>query len=355
MAKDLMRKALIECEKYEVQRSYRAKQPKEYDFKARQEAFYVELLCRMYDLLRGRGEDVEHRRSYERILLKIAKGLLVFSDPSTEEGFSHINKHNNTLFVATIYYICGYEAIASLLLRRSNPIFLETSAAQQLYSLVRGAEYPDSEEKWGYWARFIWLQRYKEGSKPLYRRLFNLIKDKNYFIITTNVDHQFQLSGFDKSRLFYTQGDYGLFQCSKPCHTKTYDNEKAVREMIENLQDVHIKTGLIPKCPICGREMSTNLRSDDRFVEDAGWHKAAERYTRFLEKNKNKSVLFLELGVGWNTPSIIKYPFINMTYQYPNAYYVCINKGENYIPKEIAQKSMVMDDDIARVLAALEK
>lgn len=149
MAKDLMRKALIECEKYEVQCSYRSGQPKEYDFKVRQEAFYVELLCWMYDLLQGRDEDVEHRRSYERILLKIAKGLLVFSDPSTEEDFSHINKNNNTLFVSTIYYICGYEAIASLLLRLANPIFMETAAAQQLYSLVRGAEYPDREEKQG--------------------------------------------------------------------------------------------------------------------------------------------------------------------------------------------------------------
>lgn len=216
-------------------------------------------------------------------------------------------------------------------------------------------DFATSEEKWGYWARFIYLQRYKEGAKPLYRKLFDLVKDKNYFVITTNVDHQFQLSGFDKSRLFYTQGDYGLFQCSKPCHKKTYDNEEMIKDMLANLQDGQIPTRLIPKCPVCGREMTTNLRSDDRFVEDEGWNKAATRYADFLEKNKENKILFLELGVGYNTPSIIKYPFIRMTYQYPNAYYVCINKGENYVLKEIADKSMALDEDIADVLAALEK
>lgn len=216
-------------------------------------------------------------------------------------------------------------------------------------------DFATSEEKWGYWARFIYLQRYKEGAKPLYRKLFDLVKDKNHFVITTNVDHQFQLSGFDKSRLFYTQGDYGLFQCSKPCHKKTYDNEEMIKDMLANLQDGQIPKRLIPKCPVCGREMTTNLRSDDRFVEDEGWHKAVTRYADFLEKNKEKKILFLELGVGYNTPSIIKYPFIRMTYQYPNAYYVCINKGENYVLKEIADKSTVIDDDIADVLADLEK
>ena len=211
-----------------------------------------------------------------------------------------------------------------------------------------------SEEKWGYFSRFISIQRFKDGAKPLYRELLQLVKDKNYFVLTTNVDHQFQLAGFDKKRLFYTQGDYGLFQCSVPCHKKTYDNESAIREMTAHLKDGLIPTELIPKCPICGKEMTTNLRSDDRFVEDDGWHKAAKRYSDFLEENKDKKVLFLELGVGWNTPGIIKYPFMRYTYQYKNAFYVCVNKGENYIPDEIKEKSLLIDDDLNKVIKALE-
>lgn len=207
-----------------------------------------------------------------------------------------------------------------------------------------------SEEKWGYWARFIYLQRYKEGAKPLYRQLLNLVKDKNYFVLTTNVDHQFQLAGFDKNRLFYTQGDFGLFQCSVPCHNKTYDNEKIVKEMLENLKGGLIPTDLVPKCPVCGKEMTMNLRADDKFVEDEGWHRAAANYSDFIEKNKDKKLLLLELGVGWNTPAVIKYPFMRMAYQFKNARYICINKGENYIPEEIKNKSIVIDDDIATLI-----
>ena len=212
-----------------------------------------------------------------------------------------------------------------------------------------------SEEKWGYWARFIYLQRYKEGAKPLYKQLLNLVKDKNYFVLTTNVDHQFQLAGFDKNRLFYTQGDYGLFQCSVPCHNRTYDNETQVKEMLAAIRDGHIPSELIPKCPVCGKEMTTNLRADDKFVEDEGWHKAAANYSDFVEKNKDKKLLLLELGVGWNTPAIIKYPFIRMAHQLKNARYVCINKGDNYIPTEIADKSTVLDEDIAKVISDLGK
>ena len=210
-----------------------------------------------------------------------------------------------------------------------------------------------SEEKWGYWARFIYLQRYKEGAKLLYKQLLNLVKDKNYFVLTTNVDHQFQLAGFDKNRLFYTQGDYGLFQCSVPCHNKTYDNETQVKEMLAAIKDGLIPSALIPKCPVCGKEMTTNLRADDKFVEDEGWHKAAANYSDFVEKNNDKKLLLLELGVGWNTPAIIKYPFIRMAHQFKNARYVCINKGDNYVPNEIADKSTVLDEDIAKVIVDL--
>ena len=211
-------------------------------------------------------------------------------------------------------------------------------------------DFSTSEEKWGYWSKFIYLQRYKEGAKPLYKRLFELVKDKDYFVITTNVDHQFQLAGFDKNRLFYTQGDYGLFQCSKPCHNKTYDNEKNVLEMVNTQKDGLIPSSLIPHCPVCGEEMNTNLRSDNTFVEDEGWHKASKRYTDFIESHKNKKILFLELGVGFNTPGIIKVPFIQMTHNFKDAFYVCINKGQTYIPKEIKSKAIAVDIDINEVI-----
>ncbi len=215
-------------------------------------------------------------------------------------------------------------------------------------------EFKTEEEKWGYWSKFIYLQRYKEGSKQLYKDLYEIVKDKNYFVITTNVDHQFQLSGFDKKRLFYTQGDYGLFQCSLPCHNKTYDNEKMIMEMIKNEKDGFIPTNLIPKCPICGRFMSVNLRADDTFVEDDGWKKASLNYTNFLNENKNKKIIFLELGVGYNTPAIIKYPFIQMTYKFDNAFYICVNKGENYLIKEIKDKSFFINKDIKEIISLIK-
>ena len=178
------------------------------------------------------------------------------------------------------------------------------------------------EEKWAYWSKMIYLNRYKYSAMPLYTRLLELVKDKNYFVITTNVDHQFQLAGFDKERLFYMQGDYGLFQCSNACHFKTYDNKESVLKMIENIKDYRIPSSLIPKCPICGRPMETNLRCDDKFVEDEGWHAAQKGYTEFINEHKNKKILYLELGVGYSTPVWIKYPFMNLTYSNPQATYV---------------------------------
>ncbi len=213
-------------------------------------------------------------------------------------------------------------------------------------------DFQTSEEKWGYWCRHIYYSRY-QGAKQLYIDLLNIVKDKNYFVITTNVDHQFQLAGFNKERLYYTQGDYGLFQCSKPCHQKTYDNESIVLDMMHNLKNFKIPSSLIPKCPVCGEEMNTNLRADDTFVQDEGWYKASERYTKFLNENIDKKILFLELGVGWNTPGIIKIPFIQMTHQSKDAHYVVINKGENYIPKEIENKSIVIDNDIKEIISSL--
>ena len=193
--------------------------------------------------------------------------------------------------------------------------------------------FPTLEEHWAYWSRFIFLNRYCNPPKPVYQNLLELVKDKDYFVLTTNVDHCFQKAGFDKKRLFYTQGDYGLFQCSEPCCRETIDNEDAVRRMLAEQKDMRIPTELLPVCPRCGKPLTMNLRSDDKFVEDEGWHEAAERYQLFLRRHRNMRVLFLELGVGYNTPGIIKYPFWQMTAQNPNAVYACINNGEAVCPK----------------------
>ena len=212
--------------------------------------------------------------------------------------------------------------------------------------------YQTKEEFWAYWSRYIFVNRYTDAPKPVYNELFELVKDKDYFVITTNVDHCFQKAGFDKKRLFYTQGDYGLFQCSVPCHDKTYENEEIIRRMVEEQKDMRIPTGLLPKCPVCGKPMTMNLRSDDKFVEDEGWHEAAARYENFLRTRKGK-VLFLELGVGYNTPVIIKYPFWQMTAKDPDATYACINYGEAVTPEEIADRSICIDGDIGEAIEKL--
>ena len=234
--------------------------------------------------------------------------------------------------------------------------------------MYSGGFYPFAslEEYWAYWSRYIYINRYMDSPKPVYQEFLQLVKDKDYFVLTTNVDHCFQKAGFDKGRLFYTQGDYGLWQCSKPCHQKTYDNEAAIRKMIEaqgfkitekglTIPDsaspvMTVPSELVPHCPVCGAPMSMNLRIDDTFVEDDGWHAAAQRYEDFLRRHEGGHILFLELGVGGNTPAIIKYPFWQMTYRNPMAVYACVNLGEAYAPGEIAGRAICIDRDIGEVL-----
>jgi len=230
--------------------------------------------------------------------------------------------------------------------------FVEKYGFRDMYS---GGFYPfpTPEEQWAYWSRYIYINRYMDIDNGTYKRLFELVKDKDYFVITTNVDHQFQKTGFDKHRLFYTQGDYGLWQCSEPCHQKTYDNKETVRKMFEQQKNMRVSSELVPKCPVCGKPMSMNLRADDTFVEDDGWHNAAERYNEFLCRHEGLHILFLELGVGMNTPVIIKYPFWKMTYANPKTVYACVNYGEAYAPDEIAERSICFNGDIRDVLNAL--
>ena len=234
-------------------------------------------------------------------------------------------------------------------LRKYFADFVEKYGFRDMYS---GGFYPfpTLEEQWAYWSRYIYINRYMDVDNGTYIRLFELVKDKDYFVITTNVDHQFQKAGFDKARLFYTQGDYGLWQCSEPCNQKTYDNEETVRKMFEQQKNMRVSSELVPKCPVCGKPMSMNLRADDTFVEDEGWHRAAERYDEFLRRHDGLHILFLELGVGMNTPVIIKYPFWKMTYANPKAVYACLNFGEAYAPDDIAGQSICINGDIHSIL-----
>lgn len=226
--------------------------------------------------------------------------------------------------------------------------FRQKYGFEDMYS---GGFYPyqTPEEYWAYWSRYIFVNRYQDAPKPVYENLLKLVADKDYFVITTNVDHCFQKADFDKKRLFYTQGDYGLFQCSEPCCQETFDNEAIVLEMLKRQKDMKIPTELVPVCPHCGKPLTMNLRSDDKFVEDEGWHLASERYQNFLRTRAGGKILFLELGVGYNTPVIIKYPFWQMTAKNPNATYACVNKGQAVCPPEIRHKSICIDVDISKI------
>ncbi len=240
---------------------------------------------------------------------------------------------------------------------RFEKYFSDFAAKYGIKDMYSGGFYPfpTQEEFWAYWSRYIFINRYLDAPKPVYEDLLNLVRDKDYFVITTNVDHCFQKAGFDKKRLFYTQGDYGLFQCSEPCCQETFENETVIREMMGRQEDMKIPTELLPVCPRCGKPMTMNLRSDNKFVEDEGWHRAAERYENFLRTREKQKILFLELGVGYNTPVIIKYPFWQMTAKNPNATYACINQGQAVCPREIKKRSICIDADIGSALRGLSQ
>lgn len=247
--------------------------------------------------------------------------------------------------------------------------FEEKYGFKDMYS---GGFYPfeSLEEFWAYWSRYIYINRYMNIPKDTYKNLYTLVKDKDYFILTTNVDHCFQKSGFHKDRLFYTQGDYGLFQCSEPCTNETYDNEEIITKMVvsqgyeinDNKELINplgkqvlmkIPTDLIPYCPHCNKPMTMNLRADNTFVQDEGWYKAANRYQDYLLEHQDKNIVLLELGVGYNTPGIIKYSFWKYTEKWKKATYVCLNYNEAYAPIEIRKKSICLNGDIDEALKKL--
>lgn len=238
---------------------------------------------------------------------------------------------------------------------RFRQYFADFEDKYGFHDMYSGGFYPykTPEEYWAYWSRYIEVNRYQNTDKPVYENLFELVKDKNYFIITTNVDHCFQKAGFDKKRLFYTQGDYGLFQCSVPCCQTTYDNREIIERMVKEQKDMRIPSELLPICPVCGKPLTMNLRSDGKFVENEGWHKAALRYDDFMHRHKRLHILLLELGVGYNTPAIIKYPFWQLTAGNPKSVYTCINNGEAFCPTEIETQSICINSDIGSILEQL--
>lgn len=230
--------------------------------------------------------------------------------------------------------------------------FIEKYGFRDMYS-AGFYPFPTLEEKWAYWSRHIYWNRYERPVGAPYRLLLDLVKGRDYFVLTTNVDHMFQDAGFDKARLFYTQGDYGLWQCSEPCCQKTYDNEADVRRMTAEQRGLRIPPELVPRCPECGKPMSTNLRADFTFVEDEGWHAAEARWSDFLRRHRDRRMLYLELGVGGNTPSIIKYPFWRFTAENPRAVYACLNLGEAFAPPELGEQAVCLDGDIGGILKDL--
>lgn len=235
---------------------------------------------------------------------------------------------------------------------RFEKYFADFHKKYGITDMYSGGFYPFEtlNEYWAWWSRHILVNRYNAPVGKPYSDLLKAVSDKDYFVLTTNVDHRFQLAGFDKKRLFYTQGDYGLWQCSEPCCNETFDNENAVRTMVKEQCNMKIPDELIPRCPHCGKPMAMNLRCDNSFVQDEGWHAAAERYEEFIRRHRNLHILFLELGVGFNTPRIIKYPFIQMTAENPKAIYACINMNEAYAPDEIADRAICIDGDIEKVI-----
>ena len=232
--------------------------------------------------------------------------------------------------------------------------YIDRYGMQDMYS---AGFYPfeTQEEKWAYWSKHIYFNRYEFSVGKVYKDLLDIVLEKEYFVITTNVDHQFYKAGFPKERVFATQGDYGLLQCANGCHKKLYDNETLVYEMVEKQKDCKIPSELVPKCPVCGGDMEVNLRCDEYFVEDEEWDNSLRRYEKFIGENQNKNIVFIELGVGMNTPGIIKYSFWRMTNNIKDAKYICINLNEAYVPDEIKNKSICINSDISVVVNDLKK
>lgn len=231
--------------------------------------------------------------------------------------------------------------------------FIEKYNLSDLYS---ASFYPfrKQEEKWAFWAKLIKLNRFNNPLK-LYQELLALVKNKKYFVITTNVDGQFEIAGFEKEKLFAVQGDYSLLQCENACHDKLYDNKEMVEEWLDNTENCEIPKELVPKCPVCSKNMEMNLRKDANFMQDENWYKQSKNYEDFLDRTKNKNVVLLEIGVGFNTPGIIRFPFEQMVYNETKTTLIRINKDYPQTMLEIENKSILFDEDTNKVIEDLKE
>ena len=303
--------------------------------------------------------------------VRLFRGGLSEGNLSREEALQKLKNEIQTADAIVIGAGAGLSTSAGFIYTGERfekwfPDFIRAYGIRDMYS---GGfyPYPTKEIFWAYWARYIYINRYMDPPKPVYQDLLSLVKDKDYFVITTNVDHCFQKAGFDKKRLFYTQGDYGLFQSTDPANRVTFDNEAWVMQAMEaqgfirNTEGffampasgriaMEIPTSLIPKHPDDGSDVTMNLRADDSFVEDEGWHRASAAYADFLRRREGQHVLFLEIGVGANTPVIIKYPFWQMTNDNKSAVYACLNYNEAVCPVQIKNRSIVIDGDSGVVI-----
>ena len=285
-----------------------------------------------------------------------SRGLTPKSTATSSNPIERLREALDTADAVVIGAGAGLSASAGLTYsgERFERYFSDFRDKYGIRDMYSGGFFPfdGPEEHWAWWSRQIMVNRYERAPKAVYDALLNLVKERDYFVLTTNVDHQFQLAGFDKKRLFYTQGDYGLWQCSGPCHQETYENEETVRRMFAEQKDMRVPSALVPYCPRCGRPMAMNLRCDNTFVQDKGWYEAAGRYGDFLRRHTGTRVLLLELGVGGNTPVIIKYPFWKMAMQDKNITYACINQEEAYAPRELQKRSVCIAEDIGAVLSS---
>ncbi|MGN1405895.1 MAG: Sir2 silent information regulator family NAD-dependent deacetylase [Erysipelotrichaceae bacterium] len=222
--------------------------------------------------------------------------------------------------------------------------FIEKYGKENMPDMYSAGFYPfkTQEAKWGYWSKHALMNRFYPEALKLYKDLFDLVKDKDYFVITTNVDHQFFKAGFEENRIFATQGDYGEIQCETGCHDKVYDAEKLFYEMDSERKDCLTPSYLVPKCPVCHGNMAMHLRCDDYFVEDQKWHRAAQEYKNFLNKHHKSRILLLELGVGYNTPGIIRFPFDYLSETYDNFSLIRINMDDASV-KDINSIGIQMD------------
>ncbi len=237
-------------------------------------------------------------------------------------------------------------------LKRHFSDFVEKYGMTDMYTGCF-ADFESNEERWAYWSRWAWINRYEPIPKDTHKKLLELLSPKDYFVLTTNIDHTFQRADFPKEKLCYTQGDFGLFQCSKPCHNATYDNYEILKKMVVKEQNMRIPPELIPHCPKCGREMDFNLFWDDTFVRDEGWHTAHDRYEEYLSQHTSDNVLYLELGVGFNSPGVIKFPFWNMAAQNPHAVFASVNLTSPCYPAALKERSIVISADIDSVICDL--